>query len=60
MLDYNSTTCPMEAGLKLSKDEEGNQVDPTTYRRIIVCVHYCYIHGSYMQKPKKSHLIAIP
>ena len=40
MDECNSTKYPMEANLKLGKDEEGEPADPTQYRRIIGSLRY--------------------
>ena len=70
MLDCNATTCPMDPGTKLTKDETGKQIDATAYRHIIGCLRYLLhtrpdisfavgITSRYMQTPKESHLLAV-
>ncbi|XP_023769039.1 uncharacterized mitochondrial protein AtMg00810-like [Lactuca sativa] len=40
LLDCNPTTSPMEPKLKVKKDEDGEKVDPTEYRRVVGCLRY--------------------
>ncbi|GKD94569.1 uncharacterized mitochondrial protein-like protein, partial [Tanacetum coccineum] len=41
MEDCNATLCPMEPGLKLSKDEDEPEVEATQYRKVVGCL--CYL-----------------
>ena len=70
MDECNSTKYPMEANLKLGKDEEGEPVDPTQYRRIIGSLRYLThtrpdlaysvgIVSRYMERPTNLHLQAM-
>ena len=40
LLDCNPVTSPMEPKLKVKKDEDGEKVDPTEYRRVVGCLRY--------------------
>ncbi|KAL4581058.1 hypothetical protein LXL04_017266 [Taraxacum kok-saghyz] len=40
LLDCNPTKSPMEPKLKITKDEDGEEVDPTEYRRVVGCLRY--------------------
>lgn len=40
LLDCNPTTSLMEPKLKVKKDEDGEKVDPTEYRRVVGCLRY--------------------
>ncbi|KAJ0868674.1 putative RNA-directed DNA polymerase [Helianthus annuus] len=66
----NPSQCPLEPGIKLSKDEEGEDVDATSYRRQVGCLRYLLhtrpdlsfsvgLVSCYMQSPKQSHTAAI-
>lgn len=66
MSNCNSSTTPMENGLKLSKSEEEEDVDATKYRHNVGCLRYLLhtrpdlsyavgILSRYMQCPKVSH-----
>lgn len=70
LLECNPAKCPMDPGLKLSKDERGEPVDPTNYRRLVGCLRYLLntrpdlsyavgIASRYMQSPMVSHLVAV-
>ncbi|KAK1432653.1 hypothetical protein QVD17_09551 [Tagetes erecta] len=70
MKGCNETKVPMEAGLKLHKDDQGNEVDPTHYRRLVGSLRYLthtrpdilYAVGyvsRFMQEPKESHMKAV-
>ncbi|XP_010507036.1 PREDICTED: zinc finger BED domain-containing protein RICESLEEPER 2-like [Camelina sativa] len=66
MRDCNRTLTPMESGLKLSKAEEEEDIDATSYRKNIGCLRYLVhtrpdltycirVLSRYMQAPKVSH-----
>lgn len=70
MEDCNSTQYPMEAKLQLTKDEDGEPVNATNYRRLVGSLRYLvhtrpdlnYSVGTvskYMQNPKQSHYAAV-
>ncbi|XP_019097427.1 PREDICTED: uncharacterized protein LOC109131195 [Camelina sativa] len=62
----NPTKVPMEFGLKVSKAEDEEEIDPTRYRRNVGCLRYLLhtrpdlafvvgVASRYMQSPQKSH-----
>lgn len=62
----NLTQVLMEFGLKVSKAQEEEEIDPTSYRRNIGCLRYLLhkhpdlayyvgVASRYMQNPRKSH-----
>ncbi|KAK1419880.1 hypothetical protein QVD17_29300 [Tagetes erecta] len=68
--ECNPTHCPMEPGTQLDKDEQGQAVDLTTYRRFVGCLRYLLhtrpdlsfsvgVISRYMQEPKQSHMQAM-
>ncbi|KAD2806009.1 hypothetical protein E3N88_39386 [Mikania micrantha] len=70
MKDCNPTTFPMEPGLKLSKEDDSLNVDPTQFRKWIGCLRYLthtrpdlsYSVGyvsRFMQSPKETHKQAL-
>jgi hypothetical protein len=70
MADCNSTKVPMDPGLKLDADKQGERVDATEYRRVIGCLRYLlhtrpdlsYAVGMtsrYMEKPTVKHMQAV-
>ncbi|KAI3522492.1 hypothetical protein L1887_00319 [Cichorium endivia] len=70
MLDCNATRSPMEHKLRLSKDEEGELVDPTEYRSIVGALRYLThtrpdlsftvgVVSRFMEKPTVKHLQAV-
>ncbi|XP_042755619.1 secreted RxLR effector protein 161-like [Lactuca sativa] len=70
MQECNSTQCPMEPGLKLSKAEDEPEVEATYYRKIVGCLRYLLhtrpdlsysvgVVSRYMQSPRESHARAI-
>ncbi|KAD4178302.1 hypothetical protein E3N88_26893 [Mikania micrantha] len=70
MWECNPTKYPMEPGLKLSKMEGGNLIDPTEYRKMVGCLRYlthtrpdlAYAVGyvsRYMQAPRLAHQQAV-
>ena len=67
MDDSNPVGMQMEHGIKLSKHEEGNKVDPTLYKSLMGSLHYLtctrpdilYAIGvvsRYMENPTTTHL----
>lgn len=67
MEECNLTKFPMEARLQVDKDEGGEIVDPTEYRRIIGSLRYLThtrpdlnysvgVMSRFMQEPRKSHM----
>ena len=38
LLDCNPTHVPMDPGMKLSKSEEEQEIDPTKYRKLVGCL----------------------
>ncbi|CAL5022892.1 unnamed protein product [Urochloa decumbens] len=70
MEECNPTSYPMQAKLKLDKDEEGDPVDPTEYRRMVGSLRYlthtrpdlAYSVGvvsRFMERPTSLHLQAV-
>jgi hypothetical protein len=70
MSSCNSASWPMDPKLHLTKDEQGVNVNPTEYRRVIGSLRYlihtrpdiCFSVGMasrYMQSPKESHYSAV-
>ncbi|KAI3818794.1 hypothetical protein L1987_12612 [Smallanthus sonchifolius] len=70
MSKCNATTFPMTPKLQLTKDEDGEDADPTLYRKIIGSLRYLihtrpdlsYSVGAvsrFMQSPKQSHFAAV-
>ena len=66
MSQCNSVQTPMEAGLKLSKSETEEEIDATSFRRIVGCVQYLLhtrpdlaysvgVLSRYMHSPRASH-----
>ena len=69
MDNSNLVGMPMECGIKLSKHEKGNKVDPTLYKSLVGSLHYLtctrpdilYAVGvvsRYMENPTTTHLKA--
>ncbi|XP_024965760.1 uncharacterized protein LOC112505958 [Cynara cardunculus var. scolymus] len=69
MEDCISAATPMEFGLKLSKEENGKEVDSTVYRSFVGCLMYLTasrpdimlpvtLVSRFMEHPKKQHLEA--
>ena len=66
MVNYNPTITPITTSTKLSKEDEGSNVDPTLYKRLVsrlMCliatgpdimfvVSFIYI---FMESPKSTH-----
>ena len=40
MWDCNARQYPMDPGLKLSKEDESEETDPTDYRKLVGCLRY--------------------
>ncbi|KAI3742955.1 hypothetical protein L1987_60654 [Smallanthus sonchifolius] len=70
MLDCNPSKWPMESKLQLTKDENGEAVNPTDYRRLIGSLRYLLhtrpdlgystgILSRFMEKPRISHFKAM-
>ncbi|XP_023769840.1 uncharacterized mitochondrial protein AtMg00810-like [Lactuca sativa] len=70
MFYCNPCKYPMESKLQLTKDEEGELVDPTSYRSIIGGLRYLTqtrpdiansvgIVSRFMEKPTKQHQVAV-
>lgn len=70
MLHCNPITCPLEHKVQLTKDEEGELVDPTEYRSIVGGLRYLthtrpdisFVVGvvsRFMEKPTTKHLQAV-
>ena len=69
MSDCNTSKMPMECHLKLNRDGEGSEVEPTFFRRIIRCLRYLtftrpdliysvsYL-SRFMSKPYSNHMTA--
>ena len=66
MNECNSVHVPMESGLKLAKSEDENEIDATSYRKIIGCFRYLLhtrpdisyavgVLSRFMQSPRDSH-----
>ncbi|RDX61162.1 Copia protein, partial [Mucuna pruriens] len=69
MQQSNPVGTPTEVGLRLKKEIDEGQVDPTHYRRIVGCLRYLCntrpdltfsvgLISRFMQKLKRSHLLA--
>ena len=69
MGDSNPVSTPMECRIKLSKNEEGNKVDPTLYKSLVgslcylTCIGYDILYAvrvvsRYMENPTTAHLKA--
>ncbi|KAK6117412.1 hypothetical protein DH2020_048868 [Rehmannia glutinosa] len=69
MDDCNPINTPVECGLKLCKDDEGNKVDPTLFKSLVGCLRYLtctrpdilYAVGlvsRYMENPTTTHFKA--
>jgi hypothetical protein len=70
LMECNATTFPMEPGLKLSKKDEGPDVDATEFRRLVGSLRYLthsrpdltfsvgYV-SRFMQSPKQIHMQAV-
>ena len=67
MDDSNPVGKPMECGIKLSKHEKGNKVDPTLYKslvgslRYLTCIRLDILYAvevvsRYMENPTTTHL----
>ncbi|KAD5317020.1 hypothetical protein E3N88_16966 [Mikania micrantha] len=70
MMQCNPAQVPMEPGLKLTKDGDEPEIDPTWFRRIVGCLRYLLhtrpdlaysvgVVSRYMQHPKESHGMAV-
>ncbi|KAJ0455004.1 putative RNA-directed DNA polymerase [Helianthus annuus] len=70
MVDCNSTQYPMENKLRITKQGDGAEVDPTFYRRLIGSLRYLLhtrpdlsysvgVVSRFMECPKESHLVAV-
>jgi len=70
MGDCNPTKYPMEPGMKLHADKQGERTDATNYRRIIGCLRYLLhtrpdlafsvgVASRFMEKPTVMHLKAV-
>ncbi|KAJ0941493.1 putative RNA-directed DNA polymerase [Helianthus annuus] len=70
MLECNPSKWPMEPKLHLTKDEKGEAVNPTIYRRLIGSLRYLLhtrpdlsysvgVVSKYMQAPKVCHFLAV-
>ncbi|KAI3824783.1 hypothetical protein L1987_06254 [Smallanthus sonchifolius] len=70
MLDCNPSKWPMEPKLQLTKDENGEAVNPTDYRRLIGSLRYLLhtrpdlgystgVLSRFMEKPRISHFKAM-
>ncbi|GJX40593.1 uncharacterized mitochondrial protein-like protein [Tanacetum coccineum] len=70
MEDCNTTLCPMELGLKLSKEEDEPEVEATQYQKMVGRLRYLLhthpdltysvgVVSRYMQSPRESHARAI-
>ena len=69
MSDCNASKTPMECRLKLNRDGEGSEVEPTLFRRIIGCLRYLTLTrpdliysvsylSPFMSKPYSNHMTA--
>ncbi|KAD4179213.1 hypothetical protein E3N88_27804 [Mikania micrantha] len=56
LMECNATRFPMEPGLKLSKNDEGPNVDATEFRRLIGSLLYV---SRFIQPPKQAHIQAV-
>lgn len=70
MLDCNPTKCPTEHKLSLTKEGDGNLVNPTEYRSIVGALRYLThtrpdlsfavgVVSRHMEKPTMAHLQAV-
>jgi hypothetical protein len=70
MGDCNPTKVPMDPGMKLDADKEGEKVDATEFRRIIGCLRYLLhtrpdlsfsvgMASRFMEKPTVKHRSAV-
>ena len=70
MEECNSSQYPMESKLRLTKDEQGEPVNATNYRKLVGSLRYLVhtrpdlnfsigVVSRYMQNPKQSHYAAI-
>jgi len=70
MADCNPTKVPMDPGVKLDADKQGERVDATEYRRIVGCLRYLLhtrpdlsysvgIASRFMEKPTVKHRNAV-
>jgi hypothetical protein len=70
MGDCNATKYPMEPGLKLHEDKQGERVDATNYRKMIGCLRYLLhtrpdvaysvgVASRFMEKPTVLHVKAV-
>ncbi|KAD4177984.1 hypothetical protein E3N88_26575 [Mikania micrantha] len=70
MLECNNSKWPMDSKKQLSRNEDGNNVNPTEYRRLIGSLRYIthtrpdlgYAVGvvsRYMEQPKECHLMVV-
>ncbi|PNY18017.1 copia-type polyprotein [Trifolium pratense] len=69
MTDCTHAITPMEANLKLEKNQNEEAVDPTMFKQIVGCLRYlcnsrpdiCFVVGlvsRFMEEPRKSHMNA--
>ena len=70
MSDCNATRIPMDPGMKLDADKQGERTDATRYRRIIGCLRYLLhtrpdmsysvgVASRFMEKPTVKHFNAV-
>jgi len=70
MSDCNHSKVPMDPGLKLDADKQGEKIDATEYRKIIGCLRYLLhsrpdlaysvgICSRFMERPTVKHLLAV-
>jgi hypothetical protein len=70
MGECNATKYPMEPGLKLHEDKQGERVDATNYRKMIGCLRYLLhtrpdlaysvgVASRFMEKPTVLHVKAV-
>lgn len=70
MQDCNDVHTPMDSGLKLSKSEDEEDIDGTSFRKNVGCLRYLLhtrsdlsycvgVLSRYMKQPKESHGVAM-